>query len=412
MNEESMMLGEKESSDLMARVSPQDEVDWDIVAAIRKVLRSRRALYIFTLAGFGLGLLIALCWPQWYTAEAVFLPPKASDMVIPSLAGIGAASAGGGGGAAAGASLLLGQDQSDTFLGMLASVSVADDVIDHLGLMSIYHAKKKVDARAALKRQSKFKVDKNSLISVSVSAKDPRLAASIANAYLDALYRLNGSMVASASVHRREFYEEQMASQKRDLDAAELSLKQAQEKTGIILPEGVAQVGLRTIADLQAAIGSAEARLSGIRMGATEDNPQVIQARAELAELRAQLAQQQAGAAKQKLGTGLASSTALPGFALEIARKMRDVKLNETLYDTLTQQYERARIESLDPGPQFQIVDQALVPERKAGPPRTLIVIGGVVVGFLIGLIWVLVRDSVVRLVEACSSDLSPTAER
>lgn len=315
-------------------------------------------------------------------------------------------------GAAAGASLLLGQDPSDMYLGMLASVSVSDDVIDHLGLMKIYHAKKKVDARYILQRQSKFEVNKNSLISIAVTSKNPQLAAKIANAYLDALYRLNGSMVASASAHRRAFYEEQMENQKRDLEASEIALKQAEEKTGIVLPEGTAQAGLRTIVDLQAAIGTAEAKLSGIRMGATEENPQVVQSRAELAELRAQLAQQQANAAKQKPGTGLASSAALPELTLELARKMRDVKMNEALYATLAQQYERARIESLDPGPQFQIVDHAQVPERKAGPPRKFVIVGGILLGFLFGLIFVLTRDSLIRLRDACLSDSDLAVKR
>jgi len=399
-----MIPGETELSDV-PKAATDDEVEWNLISAVRVVLRGRRVLYACTLAGLVLGIAIAFAWPQWYTSEAVFLPPRASDSVIPNLSG-------GGASAGAGAALLLQQDPSDMYLGMLASRSVEDDVIDHLGLMAIYHAKKRVDARNALKGQSKFKVDKNSLISIEVTSKDPKLATNIANAYLEALYRLNGSMVASSSAHRRAFYEEQMESQKEALDAAEVALKQAEEKTGIVLPEGVAQAGLRTVVDLQAAIGSAEAKLSGIRMGATEDNPQVVQARAELAELRAQLQRQQADSAKQRPGTGLASSVALPGLAMELVRKMRDVKLNETLYDTLTQQYERARIESLDPGPQFQIVDRAIVPERKAGPPRKLIALGGIVLGFLAGLAWVWMEQPAKQLIRACLSDPGAASER
>jgi tyrosine-protein kinase Etk/Wzc len=406
-----MILGEAEPSDVpMTKAVTDDEVEWNLISAVRIVLRGRRVLYACTLAGLVLGILIAFAWPQWYAAEAVFLPPRASDTMIPNLSGAGGGAGAAGGGA--GAALLLQQDPSDMYLGMLASRSVEDDVIDHLGLMAIYHAQKKVDARSALERQSKFKVNKNSLISVEITSKDAKLATNIANAYLEALYRLNGSMVASASAHRRAFYEEQMASQKEALDAAEVALKQAEERTGIVLPEGAAQAGLRTIVDLQAAIGSAEAKLSGIRMGATEDNPQVIQARAELAELQAQLERQQANSAKRRPGTGLASSSALPGLAMELVRKMRDVKLNETLYDTLTQQYERARIESLDPGPQFQIVDRAIVPERKAGPPRKLIALGGIVLGFLAGLAWVWVERPTKRLIRACLSDPGVVPER
>ena len=389
-----------------AAIGIDDEVEWNFAGVVRKIIRGHRILMACTLGGLVLGILVALVLPKWYAAEAVFLPPRASESMLPNF------SSGATGMGMAASALLMQQDPSDVFLGMLGSRSVQDDVIDHVGLMAVYHAKTKTIARNALKHQSKFKVNKNSLISVDVNAGDPKLASKIANAYLDALYRLNGSMVASASAHRRQFYEEQMESQKEALDAAEVALKQAEEKTGIVLPEGVAQASLRAIVDLQAEIGSQEAKLSALRMGATEDNPQVVQARAQLAELRSQLAQQQANTAKQAHRSGLASSAVLPGLAMEIVRKMRDVKLNETLYDTLTAQYEKARIESLDPGPQFQIVDRAIVPEQKAGPPRRLIVLGAIVLGFLAGVVWVLVAKPVKLLIQTSLGDSVPATER
>lgn len=383
-----------------------DEVEWNFTGVVRKIIRGRRILWTCTLGGLVLGILLAIVFPKWYAAEAVFLPPRASESMLPNF------SSGATGAGMAATALLMQQDPSDVYLGMLASRSVQDDVIDHVGLIAIYHAKTRTIARNTLKGQSKFKVNKNSLISVDVTASDPKLATKIANAYLDALYRLNGSMVASSSAHRRQFYEQQMESQKEALDKAEVALKQTEEKTGIVLPEGVAQASLRAIVDLQAAIGSEEAKLSALRMGATEDNPQVVQARAQLAELRAQLAKQQADTAKQAHRTGLASSAVLPGLAMEIVRKMRDVKLNETLYDTLTAQYERARIESLDPGPQLQIVDRAIVPEQKAGPPRRLIVMGAIVLGFFAGLAWLLLAKPVELLIRTSLSDSVPATER
>jgi uncharacterized protein involved in exopolysaccharide biosynthesis len=401
-----MTLDEMERSNMPAAIGIDDEVEWNFAGVVRKIIRGHRILMACTLGGLVLGILVALVLPKWYAAEAVFLPPRASESMLPNF------SSGATGMGMAASALLMQQDPSDVYLGMLGSRSVQDDVIDHVGLMAVYHAKTKTIARNALKHQSKFKVNKNSLISVDVNAGDPKLASKIANAYLDALYRLNGSMVASASAHRRQFYEEQMESQKEALDAAEVALKQAEEKTGIVLPEGVAQASLRAMVDLQAEIGSQEAKLSALRMGATEDNPQVVQARAQLAELRSQLAQQQANTAKQAHRSGLASSAVLPGLAMEIVRKMRDVKLNETLYDTLTAQYEKARIESLDPGPQFQIVDRAIVPEQKAGPPRRLIVLGAIVLGFLAGVVWVLVAKPVKLLIQTSLGDSVPATER
>jgi tyrosine-protein kinase Etk/Wzc len=373
-----------------------DEIEWNLVRTIRRVLLGRRILLAYAFSGLILGAVIAFVWPQWYTAEAVFLPPQLTETSNTSSP----------------SSLLLQQDPSDRYLGMLGSRSVADDVIDHVGLVAIYRAKTRSDARAALAKHSKFTVSKNSLISVEVTASEAKLAAAIANAYLDALYHLNGSMVASASSYRREFFEGQMESQKKELADAELALKQAEEKTGIVLPEGEAQAGLKATADLQAAIGRQEAELSALLVGATEDNPRVVQARAQLAALHAQLVRQQSNSKAPNPGAGLASSSELPGLTLEYMRKMRDVKLNETLYDLLATQFEKARIASFDPGPQLQIVDRAVVAEGKAGPPRRLIIIVGFASGFVAGLLYLLLIDRLRSLIQACTGAPVLASER
>jgi uncharacterized protein involved in exopolysaccharide biosynthesis len=196
------------------------------------------------------------------------------------------------------------------------------------------------------------------------------------------------------------------------LSSADVELKNAEEKTGIVLPAGEAEAGLRATAELQARIGAAQARLSGLEVGATAQNPRVIQAQAELAELKAQLVRQQASSKTRSQGTGLASSAELPGMTLELMRKLRDVKLRELVYDSLTQQYEKARIESLDPGPQFQIVDRAVTPEQKAGPPRKWIVLGGIVLGFLAGLGNLLFAGRLARNLRKYRVDPVPAVER
>ncbi|MCU1321979.1 MAG: lipopolysaccharide biosynthesis protein [Acidobacteriaceae bacterium] len=162
-------------------------------------------------------------------------------------------------------------------------------------------------------------------------------------------------------------------------------------------------------AQLQSAIGTAETRLAGLLMGETEQNPQVTQARAELAALRAQLLRQQANTKTQAPGGGLASTAKLPALTLEYMRKARELKLRESIYDSLTQQYEKARIGSIDPGPQLQVVDRAMIPEQKAGPPRRLWMVGGAFAGLILGLIHVLVWTKFQRTLRELLSP--PTAE-
>ncbi|CAN5534859.1 hypothetical protein BH10ACI4_BH10ACI4_15900 [soil metagenome] len=370
-----------------------DEVEWDFGKIVRRLLAKRLTLLMFLLGGAIVGLGIALLLPPWFKAQVVFLPPKNADLPASFSA----------------SSLLRSEDSSDTYLGMLMSRTVAEDVVDHAGLMQEYKATTRTQAKNTLSANSNFLVNKNSLLVVDVKASTPQLAAKIADAYLDALYRLNGEMVASASFHRREFFEQQLDQQKTALAQAELEMKKTEEQTGIVLPAGEAQAGLTATAQLQSAIGAAETRLAGLLMAETEQNPQVAQARAELAALRGQLLRQQANTKAQTPGGGLASTAKLPGLTLEYMRKARELKLRESIYDSLTQQYEKARIGSIDPGPQLQVVDRAIIPEQKSGPPRRLLIIGGAFAGLILGLVQVLVWAKFRRILRELLSP--PTIE-
>ena len=363
----------------------EEEVTWNLVTSVNRVVRGRRILLFATLSGLALSLLLAVAIKPYYTASAVFLPPKNTDLVPGTSA----------------SSLLLGgasSDSSDMYLGLLASRSVADDVIDHVGLMEKFKTKSRDDARKSLSNSSVFSLNKNTLISVEVRAGTRQLAADISNAYLAALYRLNGQMVASAAAHRSTFFDEQLQQQKNELVRAELDLKTTQERTGIVIPAGEAQAGLLAAADLQAQIGQAQARLAGLLLGGTDQNPDVVQARSLLTQLRGQLARQQADSSASSSSAGITSKSRLPGLTLENLQKEREVKVREGIYNALIQQYEKARLSASDPGPQLQIVDNAMPPERKSGPPRRLIIMAGTFLGFLAGLLYLLLAQPTQRL--------------
>ena len=348
------------------------EVSVSLFDLAHRLVRGRWLLLGGFVLGAALGALLAYVTKPYFLAEATFLPPKQPE---PMLA------------ASASALLMPHDDPTDMYLGLLASRSVKDDVIDHVGLMQEFKIpRSRLDARNTLGGMSKFKVSKNELITVSVAYKDPVLAARIANAYLDALYRLNGSMVASASSHREQFFDQQLREQKEALARAESDLRTTEEKTGILLPQGDVEAGLSTMTQLQQQINAAETRLSGLLAGATEQNPEVVQARSELAALRGQLARQQAATGSRRAGAGLTSNSELPALTLEYTRKARELKQRETVYDALMQQYERARLASSDPGPQLQIVDPAIAPERKAGPSKRIYTMVGAALGLFAAL--------------------------
>jgi uncharacterized protein involved in exopolysaccharide biosynthesis len=347
-----------------------DEVEINVVQYVVRIVAGYRVILGWTLAGCLLSIGVSMLLHKTYTAEAMFLPPISAESLQAS-------------------SIFSRQNPSDMYLGMLSSRTVADDVIDRVHLKDLYHTPLYTIARSALARQAKFSVSKNNLISINVVTEDPKLSMEIANAYLEALYRLNGSMTASASAHRKEFFQTQLDAERNSLAQAEAEMQAVQERTGIILPEGEAAAGLTATARLEGALQDAQTRLSSLLLSETDQNPQVQDLRKQIATLEGQIAKQQVGP-NAAPGSGLPSGARLPGLMADYLRKSRALKERDALYESLLQQYEKARLASDDPGPQLQVVDRAVLPERKSGPPRTLIVLAGTLLGGFLGLLWVL----------------------
>jgi uncharacterized protein involved in exopolysaccharide biosynthesis len=64
----------------------------------------------------------------------------------------------------------------------------------------------------------------------------------------------------------------------------------------------------------------------------------------------------------------------VPAAGLEFVRKLREVKYREALFELLAKQYEVAKIDEARDALIVQQLDVAVVPEKKSGPLRAVIV--------------------------------------
>jgi len=74
------------------------------------------------------------------------------------------------------------------------------------------------------------------------------------------------------------------------------------------------------------------------------------------------------------------------------------VKYHETIFDILARQFELAKLDEAKEGAVIQVVDPAIVPDKKSFPKRTLIVIGATFVGFLAGIFVALWKAAIQRM--------------
>jgi uncharacterized protein involved in exopolysaccharide biosynthesis len=175
------------------------------------------------------------------------------------------------------------------------------------------------------------------------------------------------------------------------LENAEVELKKTQEASGLIAPVGQTEAEIRTIAETQAQISVLQVQLAAARQSATEQNPEVIRLRSQIADLEAQLERLQKGNGRRASVT--IPTSRVPQVQLEYVRKQREVKYHEALFEMLSKQYEAARLDEAREAPLVQVIDEASYPDTKSSPKRSYFALAGLVFGIVAASGWVLVRD-------------------
>ena len=277
------------------------------------------------------------------------------------------------------------KNPNDTYIAMLKSRTLQDNVIRRFKLQSVYQAKTLGDTRNKLVRATKVTSGKDGLITVQVDDKNPQRASMLANGYVDALQQMTQFFAVTEASQRRLFFEKQLYQAKETLSDAEISLKQLQEKTGVIQLDAQAKVIIETAAALKGQIAMKEVELGTMRTFATGNNPDYIRTQKVLTGLREQLA---------KVETGTVTTSKVPETGLEYIRKVRDLKYAETIYEMLAKQFEIAKIDEAKESSVIQVLDKAIVPEQKSKPKRSMtVLLAAVATGFL-AILWAFIIEA------------------
>ena len=387
---------EQENSAPTPRGSTSDPDDSVNLLDLALVLGARRRfILLFSFLAALLTAIVVLIIPVTFTATTTILPPQqqeSSGMAMLGQLG-GLASLAGGGGAASALGL---KNPDDLYVGLLQSERVTDGIIRRFDLMRVYKAKKLSDARKTLKSNTKVLSEKSSLISISVEDHDAKRAADLANAYVAGLHDLMSHLAVTSAAQRRVFFEQQVEQEKSKLADAEVALEETEKKTGIIQPQGQAQAVIATIMQLRAQIAVSEVELGALRTSATDQNPEVITLQSQIAALRAQLADFEKGHPESAAmdENVLTPTSQVPAASLEYLRGMRDVRYQETLFEFMARQYEMAKVDEAKQGQLIQVVDPALVPERRSWPPRTLLTLLAFILGAMFSSFWVILQSA------------------
>jgi uncharacterized protein involved in exopolysaccharide biosynthesis len=310
------------------------------------------------------------------------------------------AGGGSGGGLGAVAGDLLGVKSSGAlFVGILKSRTLQDRLIDRFQLKKVYSVKHTEDARKTLSENTAASEDrKTGIVTVTVTDHDPKRAAAIAQAHIEELNQLSAQLSTSAAHRERVFLEERLIAVKRDLDDAAKKFSQFASKNVALDIKEQARAMVEAAAAIQGEMIAAESELKGLEQIYTSSNVRVRAIQARISELQRQL--QKLGGKAPSETDPLASSDALypsirelPILGVTWADLYRRTKIQETVFEILTQQYELAKVQEAKETPSVKVLDAAVVPEEKSFPPRVLITVLGGLVLFCAAAMWVFARE-------------------
>lgn len=332
---------------------------------LQDVLTLLRQRYLRVLTGAAVGAVAAaalsLTLPNMYQADAkVIVQPQAPTLgfVELNLASLGSGN--------------LMKNPGELYASMALSRSVVDSVVEKFKLQDVYRVETQEDARETFQGRTKVLLGKDNIIKLEVSDLEPTRAADLANALVTELQKTAQTLSVSQAERRRALLDEEVAKSHKALAEAAARLREAREKTGIIDQRVEAESAVATSGGLTEAIAIKRAEIASMTQFMSASNPELARKRAELSQLE--------GAAA---GQRNAKSSGFAQKAEILSTAQRDYAFTEAKHTLLMKQYESSRLEAAsDPLP-LQVLDQAVVPQKKAGPRRTLITLGGLLTGGL-----------------------------
>lgn len=331
-----------------------------------------------------IALIYSAILPPIFTASTLINPPKLSDA---------STNLGGALGGAIGVGFAGADKSVDITIASLNTNRVRDLLIKKHDLIKRWQVGNIQAARGILAGMVSFIPDKFSgFLAISVDSTDPKLAAEIANGYVDALSQAISDVANNKTVLRYDFYRNQMLLEQKELNQAESAVKAFNISHGITAGQQ-AQVISGIVIQLNGQLVAAQASLQAMAAYASPDNPDYKALQASVVSIKEQL--DKINGQQSFDDDDSVPGNVVPALSQEYVGLMRNQGIHEMVYKVLVNQYEGYKFDYLisqAPTP-IQVLDKADVPLTKSKPHKVRIVLGAFLISTLLPLIFVLLRN-------------------
>ena len=363
----------------------------DLLDYIRILWKWKKLIIINVFVVSFFAAVISLLMPKTYKSSAVLMPP-ASESDFGILGGISDLPMG--------SFLSKAGDETMSFIAILKSRRVMEKVIDKFDLVNFYAVENIEEALESLEDNVSFEVEDEGTIRISANVATPwlhpeeeeeiakKLSAEIANYFVEQLDVVNKRLKIQKASFQRMFIGERYKQNIGDLKNAEDRFKTFQELHKMIaLPEQT-EAAIEVAATIKGQILFNEVQLGVMISTLNPNHPDIERIKKENEELQLQLRYMDYGSdvSQSDQNKLFPLFSEVPELGVQLIRLKREVGIQNTLFTFLTQQYEEAKIQEAKDTPTVQVLDEAVVPIKKAKPRRAMMVYISVVIGLLFGI--------------------------
>lgn len=278
-----------------------------------------------------------------------------------------------------------------SYLAILNSREAMEKVVKKFDLIKVYGIKNS-SMDAAIKKlsgNSDFALDRFGAVTVKVFDRSPERAAAMANYFVHLLNEINANLSSEDARNLRVVIQSRYERNLIDLRAAEDSMKVFQEKYGVFSLPDQAKASVEVGAELESQMILAQVRLSVLKKQFGAGSPEIMAAEQQIAALKNKIGDLRSGqdlTGNQESGVFLPFKE-VPGKAMRYLRLYTNVEIQTRLLELIYPMYEQAKLEEARETPTVLVLDKAVPPEKKRYPMRALIVISGIVLGFVLSVL-------------------------
>ena len=370
-------------------LSPERSLFWEVLEV---VFRWRKFIFVCVTIVCLVTAVTVFLLPKWYRASATVLPPErgAVDMNLSTIFRGGLPFLGGE------LAIPFAASPSDVLAAMAQSDAVLLGAATELSLAKVYDILSTELLLKSMRGSLSVKTTTEGIVQISYEAKDPELAYRVVQSLLANLDRVNQRRGSTKARATRLFVEGRLQETEKNLQAARDSLKTFQLTNRALDLDQQTKALISSAAAVKAQVVSDRIALATLKRELSETHPEVQKLEGKITSTEQELKRlEERGSKGSFLGVAM---SALPGLSQELAIRMRDVAIQEKLYELLTEQYEQAKIQEAKDTPTISVLDYPRVPEYKIRPKRLKLIMTAFFISLFVSLGMAFTREYFERM--------------